>query len=153
MHHVQTAGQTHQPGLAGPIFKTARPQVVEKAHLIRWAKRGTDNIQMSVAIEVIDQRSSREFRPIQSDKRGDVREPADVIVRGEHARRNQPFRGHLIRVLAQGHGDNRVQPAPREIVRVALHESFKHGFCQLRILANLVDTPHRARGRMHESAV
>src|SRR6185436_1776938 len=75
--------------------------VAEGAHRLTWIKASLNDIQKSIIIKVVDNRSSGRVYRVQPERGSDVDKPADVLFRFESCRRDQISLWNFVGILAK----------------------------------------------------
>ncbi len=105
---------------------------------------------MSIAIEVLEHRATREIVHVETQLRCDVEETVERLVGGKRLRRNAPRIGDSLRIAAERHVRQIQEPACRQVLAVVLEDTQQLGNRQRRSFGIHV---HPAVGDRHQTGV
>ena len=121
LDHVESADDAGEAGLLGHPREGAVSVVVEVLQLIPHAHVRDHQIEVAVVVEVLEDQATSDAELPDPPAGRDVGEAADVRVRLEDLRRNQPVPRHLFRILAQRHVADVEQPAVgKRVLRIGV---------------------------------
>ncbi len=118
MHRVEPADDAGKAGRSAPILERPVPAVAQDVERIADAPRRQEQVEIRVAIEIVENRRTRKSRHVDARARRDVDEPLDVVLGLERGGRNEPRRFDLLRILAERHVGDVQEPARGQIERL-----------------------------------
>ena len=133
MDRVEPARQPGNPGPFGRIDQAPVRIAQVEQHFAVDRPAGGEDIELPVAIEILDHRRARIVHPVDPGKVGNIGEFGPVIAIDRAGHGQQVFGRDIVRIAAQRHMRDVEQPLGPVIVRPCLeHPVFQHrdGLCR-----------------------
>ncbi len=139
VEQVEPADLAVEPRFVHPLGEGPVPVVVVEPHPVAQPERRAEDVDEAVAVEVLGDGATGERDRIDATRMGDVGKAADVGVRRECRRRDQPLLRHLLRPRPERHVDEIQAPARIEVTRIELEQLHQRPFGILRATPEQVD--------------
>jgi hypothetical protein len=126
LRDVETARNSNQPRLSGPILESTSALVDKKAELAALAPGRKENVEEAVVVEIVQNRAAGVLVDHDPELSGALLEAWKRLLGLENFRGDHEIRVAVLRVLAQPHAHDGEQPAESRRVRMTLQVFQNH---------------------------